>query len=383
MERQLSLIDKDLHNKEILTRYYKVRSTKVNVATVLAEFIRLNMMSRILDKKFEDAKIQDIEDLVFKIDQRDNSPNTKNKFCKVLKGFYRWLKGYPKGEYPPEVKWITLKKVPITTVRPEDLLTYEECVRITEFASCLRDKALFQCLLDAGCRIGEILTARVGEVEFNDAGAILYSDGKTGYQPCILTWSAKILAIWLNNHPFRDNKEAPLWPLRMREKPEQMSYAAAKRAFAKCVDKAGYTRRVWLHLFKHVSSTEDFNNGMPDSFRKYKHHWTPDSKMGRVYEHLSKSIIHKIQNETWKRVVGSEVIGEEQLAEKPLELLKKCRRCQYENPRDSMFCNRCGFPLDNTKAVGISVVKAKAEELLKKLTENPDKIDRLLALIES
>lgn len=309
LERELRKIETDPFNKEILTSYYKVRSTQVEPTTIVADFGRINVMSRILNKKFEDATLQDMQDLNFKIGRMPNKDNTKNKFRKVLKAFYGWLRGYPKGDFPPEVKWITLKRIPSVTVRSEDLLSYEECIRITEQAATLRDKALFQCLLDSGCRIGEVLTVKVGEVEFNERGAILYADGKTGPQPCILTWSAEILRIWMDNHPFKHDKEAPLWPVMPREKPLQMSYASAKKSFKKCVKKAGYPdRRVWLHLLKHVSSTHDANTGMPDSFRRYKHHWTQNSKMPAVYEHLSQSIIPNIQNETWKKVIDSAVV---------------------------------------------------------------------------
>jgi len=380
LEKLLSDIEKDPYNSEIMTRYYKVRSSQISLATILFEFYRLVVMSQMLNKKFEDCTVQEIENLIYDIDRRKNKDNTKNKFRKVLKAFYRWLRGYSKGEYPTEVKWITLKKIPLVTVKSEDLLSYDECLKITEHAKNLRDKALFQCILDAGCRIGEILAVKVGEVEFNDSGAILYGEGKTGNEPCILTWSSRILGTWLNIHPFRDNNDAPLWPVLHKDKPEQLQYSTARINFVKCVRRAGHKKRIWLHLLKHVSSTEDANIGMPDSFRRYKHHWTPDSRMPQVYEHLSKSMIHKIQNETWKRI-GDTTHNQNEI-EKQVTLIKSCRRCSYENPRDSMYCNRCGFPLKENQATGEAVLKTKIA-LLNKLMNDPEKLDKLLALAES
>src|SRR5207245_1482455 len=112
------------------------------------------------------------------------------------------------------------------------------------------------------------------------------------------------------------------------------------------------------YLLRHVSSTEDADKGLPDSYRKYKHHWTPNSRMPQIYEHLSKSVITKIQNETWKRIVG---VSKNQNSEnvKPVEILKTCRRCKFENPRDSLYCNRCGFALDQIRATGAVVLKSK------------------------
>ena len=386
MDRQLAIAQSDCCNGEILTRYYKVRSAKVKLATLVFEFTRLNDMTRMLGKKFEDATTQDIEDLIFTINQRHPNANTQNKYRKILKAFMRWLKGYPKFQYPPEVAWIELNRVPLVKVQADDLLSFDECIQISEFAINLRDKALFQGKLDAGCRIGEILTVKVGEVKFNEHGAILHSEGKTGASPLILTWSSKILALWLNIHPFRTNPDAPLWPVLGCSEPRYLSYSAARKAFIACVKKAGYTRRVWLHLLKHVSSTHDAALGLPDSYRKYKHHWTEGSKMPAVYEHLSDSVIPKIQSKTWELMTGSQK-ATGQVVERP-QLIKICKRCEFENPRDSLFCNRCAFPLNEEKLAEMMTppeLNPKKQELNEKinrlsgeLAKSPDIVDRLL-----
>lgn len=381
IERELSKAKKDRHNREILTRYYKVRTGQVSLVSVYNELNRLNIMSRILKKRFERAKRKDLENLVFELDKRCKKPATLNKQRKILKRFYQWVRGYPERDFPPEVKWIRMKEVPLVAVTERDMIPYEECIRITEHALTLRDKALFQCKLDAGCRIGEILTVKIGEVEFNDVGAVLQSDGKTGKAPLILTWSAKTLAAWLNVHPFRDNPEAPLWPLSDRGTPTQMSYSAAYVVFKKCVKRSGCKKRVWPHLFKHVSSSYDSEIGLPESYRKFKHHWTPNSKMTRVYEHLSPSIIPKIQLQTMKLM--NQPVDESQL-QKPLqqiELHKKCRRCDFDNLRDAIYCNRCAFPLNDSEAMEMSLKRSSLDTLLKKIREDPEKMERLLAII--
>lgn len=380
IEKEISKIRADV-NSEILTRYYRVRSGQAALATIFNELNRLRLMSIILGKKFEDATIQDMENMVFEVDRRCKSPSTANRYWKILKKFYQWMRGYSHGEYPPEVKWIKMKKVPLVAVTEKDLIPYDECIRITEFASNLRDKALFQCKLDAGCRMGEILTVRMDEIEFNDSGAVLQSDGKTGKSPLILTWSARILAAWINIHPFRHDPSAPLWPLLDREKPAQMSYAAAYRAFKKCVKKSGCKKRVWPHLFKHVSSSYDSEIGLPESYRKFKHHWTPSSKMTGVYEHLSSSIIPKIQMQTLKLMGQPAGKNETVTTQNEIELSKKCRRCNFENQRDSMYCNRCGFSLDVIQATGDVILKSKID-ILNKLLDDPEKLEKILEFVK-
>jgi integrase len=381
IEKELAKAENDPFNCDILRQYYMVRTTQVSPATVLTELIWLNTLSKMLGKKFIDATTDDMVGLNFKLDQRGNKDTTKNRTRRILKRFYQWLRGYPDGQYPPEVAWIKMKRLPLSPITAEDLIPFEEAVRISEFALNLRDRFLVQGKVDAGCRIGEILTMKIGEVQFNDAGAVGYSDGKTGYQPLIFTWSAKTLAQWLNIHPFRQDKEAPVFCLIEREKPAQMSYSAAYRAFKKCVVKAGMNKRVWFHLLKHVSCTEDSKRGMPDSYRKFKHHWSPNSKMSAVYEHLSSADIPTIQADTWKRFMGVQIEGQ-QTQQAAILLTKKCKRCDFENPRDSKYCNRCAFCLEYETIHLQAVTDAKTEELLTRIRKDPEILAKLLEIVE-
>lgn len=379
IQRELEKANQDRLNGKTIVRFYKARSIEMTKASILLYIIRLNQLSKLLKKRFEAASIEDIENLVFDLSRLKLAESTQNRIRKVLKGFYRWLKRCPKGQFPPEVSWIVTKKSAMVTVKEEDLISFDECVRISECATNLRDKALIQCQLDAGCRIGEILTVRVGEVRFNEYGAVLNSDGKTGEAPLILTWSAKTLAQWLNIHPFKDDQAAPLFPKLDRLTPQQLPYAGAKAALKKCLKRAGYEkRRVWFHLFKHVSCTWDCMRGMPQPFRNFKHHWSQNSEMGKVYEHLSNSVIPKIQQ--WDQMKNNNVDARP-IVQDEIKLTAKCRRCEFENSRDSRFCNRCAFPLNESEAIEMSLQSLSMEKVLKKIRENPEKLEKLLSII--
>lgn len=377
-QRELEKAKQDSLNGSIIVRFYKARSVEMTGASMLLYVSRLNMMSKLLGKKFDEATIEDIENLVFELSRLKLAQSTQNRIRKILKGFYKWLKRCPKGQFPPEVAWILTKKTALLTVKEEDLLPFDECIRISEFTTNLRDRSLIQCQLDAGCRIGEILTVRVGEVKFNEYGAILNSDGKTGEAPLILTWSAKTLAQWLNIHPFRNDPTAPLFPKNGRATPIQLPYSGAKAALKKCLKRAGYgKRRVWFHLFKHVSCTYDCMRGMPQPFRNFKHHWSQNSDMGKVYEHLSNSVIPKIQQ--WDQM-KTDNLDTKPIIQEEVKLTTRCRRCEFENSRDSRFCNRCAFPLNESEAAEMSLQRTSLEKVLKKIREDPEKMGRLLSM---
>ena len=71
--------------------------------------------------------------------------------------------------------------------------------------------------------------------------------------------------------------------------------------------------------------------------------------------------------------------------EKKDEQLKPfvCGRCLSKNPPGSKFCNRCGAPAELKTAFQLDQTRAKLDSLFDKLTENPQKLEKLLNLIES
>ena len=62
------------------------------------------------------------------------------------------------------------------------MITETELEKIVSVLNNARDKAIVYALYDSGCRIGELLTLRNKDVEFDEYGAILSVTGKTGYR---------------------------------------------------------------------------------------------------------------------------------------------------------------------------------------------------------
>ena len=112
---------------------------------------------------FEDAKREDIERLIIKIDENSEwSEWTKYDFKKIIKFFFRWLKfGILEGEYPKIVKWIRPKMKKSNSKTPEQILTKQEIELMASKVNSIRDKAFVSTLYESGCRIGEFLNIRL------------------------------------------------------------------------------------------------------------------------------------------------------------------------------------------------------------------------------
>jgi integrase len=95
-----------------------------------------------------------------------------------LKKFFRWLRN--SEDYPEEVKWIKARVKNSNPKLPEELLTEDEIRRIVSAAENPRDKTLVLVLYETGCRIGELLSLRIKNIQFDEYGALLLLSGKTG-----------------------------------------------------------------------------------------------------------------------------------------------------------------------------------------------------------
>jgi integrase len=169
----------------------------------------LSKLAEGLGKSFANSTREDITRLLAQVENRPLSDWTKQSYKVVLKKFYKWLRH--SKNYPKEVDWIRTPSRIRNSILPTDLLTEDDIKRLASAATTLRDKALVLVLYDSGCRIGELLSLRIRDVEFDKYGAFLVVNGKTGMRRVRIIMSVPALGEWLNVHPNREDTNPPLW----------------------------------------------------------------------------------------------------------------------------------------------------------------------------
>jgi len=374
LARELSKTKEDPFNAEILLKYYRSRVAEgLSLARILKCLSTLRLISKSLGKRFEDATKDDIVNMIVKIEKRNLSQWTKHDYKVILKRFYKWLRD--SEIYPPEVRWIrTSNNIP-NKIQKKDLLTVEEVQKIADCATNLRDKAFIWVYFESMRRLGEILSLKIGNVEFDELGARLTVNGKVGRDNARVITSAPLLASWLNIHPLRNNPDAPVWvTLNRKGEYRQITYNAVRSMLKDCAKRAGIDKRVWLYLIRHSRITPA-SKVLSYSLLCSTAGWKQGSKMPSVYIHLAGEDVDEAQC----------ILNGVAKAERKEEMLKPrvCKRCNTKNTPDSKFCNKCGFPLDYETAIKMDEIRAKLDRLLDKLTEDPQKLNKLLELIES
>jgi site-specific recombinase XerD len=156
IEKKLSTLQNE--NKEDILNFLKYLLAKgISQGRIIKCVYTLRPIAEMLNKPFRDATKDDIIEVVSKLENNEKyKERTKVDFKKILKQFYKWLKGDGE-EYPKEVRWIK------TTFK--EILTKQEIELLANATTNLRDRAFVLTLYESGCRIGEFLPIKIKHVQ--------------------------------------------------------------------------------------------------------------------------------------------------------------------------------------------------------------------------
>jgi site-specific recombinase XerD len=367
----LSILDGD---KEVLESNRKkieqfleyIRAEGLSVPRQVRYVYVLRKVSRLLGKEFYRTTKTDMITLVSELEKQDTAYDTKLSEKQCIKRFYKWFRN-TEDDYPPEVRWMKAKRNNNHKILPEHLLTEDEVKKLAEACQNQRDRALILVLYETGCRVGEILTLKVGDVQFDTHGAIMIVKGKTGPRRVRVIFSAKALSEWLNHHPARLNSEAPLWTsFQSANSSKPLEYYAFRKMLSVTARRVGIGKRVNPHSFRHARAS-NLANVLTEAQMKEYLGWVGDSRMASTYVHLSG---RNIDNALLK-LNGIKTEDEVNNEEHKLRI-KTCSRCQEVNSPTSSFCSRCGCPLDVRTAMLLHEEESKTNNIMDRLVEDPE-----------
>ena len=135
---------------------------------------------------------------------------TKTTYMKMLKKFYRYILSSEK--FNELFRNVKINSNPGSKIKPDQIIQPWEIRKMVDSATNARDRALLYTLYDSGCRIGEIITMKIKDLEFDEYGCIIKVSGKTGYRNVrIVGNSIPYIRAWLDSHPFKNDRNAWLF----------------------------------------------------------------------------------------------------------------------------------------------------------------------------
>ena len=378
-------------NKKTILEFYKsISADNLSKARVIYYLNRLSMIATWLKIDFEKATKSTIEEVMIKINRMDYTEWTKKDYRVTLKKFYRWLrKCTDKGVYPQEVSWINTNVKTDKQDLPNNLPNEDDLKKMIEVAEHPRDKALISSLYESGCRVGEIASLKIGDINFDEYGAFMVVKGKTGSRRIRLVFSSPILASWINVHPEKNNSHAPLWVVVGTTKNIQknnsgkkyhnnwsyeLKYGAIASMIKRIAEKAGIKKKVNPHAWRHARATF-LANKLTEQQLKHLFGWQQSSKMAATYVHLSGRDV----DDALLAVYGMKKLDDK--GQKSELAPVDCPRCKEVNEYSNIFCKRCGWVLDKNAAIKLEEKKKEADEILDSLTKDPDSLKLIAAAL--
>lgn len=375
LERSIEILnDSEVseRNKHSILKFEKqLVAEGISTGRIMKYVYTLKSLALMLNKSLSNANKDDIVDLVSKIESNPNwTENTKADFKKILKRFYKWLKGT--DTYPKEVSWFKANAKNRHKL-PEEILTKEEIERLANSTNNLRDRGFILMLYESGCRIGELLPIKIKNIQFDDYGCVLLVDGKTGSRRIRTIEYVKDLVKWLDNHPLKDDPDSFVW-IKFGSKNEFVGYAYMNSMIRNAREKSGITKTVNPHSFRHARATH-LAKQLPEAIMKEHFGWTQSSNMASIYNHLS----GKDVDEALLKINGLKPEEEKEL--KNISV-KMCNKCNEPNSILSHFCRRCNSPLSLKIALELEQQLNQEDQqvlnILKKLVKQFPKVRKFL-----
>jgi integrase len=296
------------------------------------------------------------------IENQDYTPHTKHDYKIVIKRFFKWLKR--SKNYPDEVEWIksTIKKT--NKIIPEELLTEEEVKRLINAAQHPRNKAMVALLYESGCRVGELLSLQIKHITFDEFGARVILNGKTGMRKIRVISSVSHLSTWIENHPFKENLDSPLWvSISNHQRSGPVLYPNFKLILVKLGAKTGIKKRLNPHSFRHSRASHMANHLTEAQMNNY-FGWVQGSKMAGTYVHMSG---RDMDNAILKM---NGLKNKEEVKQKFSP--KKCIRCEMVNSPTGKFCMRCGSLLDIKSVISLEEKMNESNDIITTLLKDPE-----------
>lgn len=350
------------HDREIIRRFIDhLSSMGVSKGRLAKYLFHLKNFAVHLGTGIEDAKRADIERFVSWLNSSGYAPHTASDYILAVKRFYKFVRSGnvdKETPWPDEVRWMHKAIKPNERRQPE-FFTSSEVETMIKTAYTLRDKAMLSVGFEAGLRATELLLLDVGDVTFDDRGARIRVQGKTGERIVRLIASVALLSQYIQTHSLRADPISPLWLTQSTNyRNYRVSWTMWNRRLKHIARQAGISKRFFNHMLRHGSATRNAQF-LTDSELKVMYGWAMGSKMPAVYVHLS----------------GKDLDGKLSAlySGKPVEPPRPefapviCPRCSERASPGMLYCPRCASPLDPREQSRISLEDQTVKEELKRL----------------
>lgn len=243
--------------------------------------------------------------------------------------------------------------------RPQDMFSESDVLELINNCDHPRNKALISVLYEA-LRPHEALALKIGDIYFHPKYAQLTvpENTKTGTRTIPIIFAFPFVRDWINNHPLKNDLNAPLFINLHSRKPRPISHRQLWAFFDRSKAQLNHRlqKRYWNpYILRHSRLTE-YAKVLTEFQLKAYAGWTPDSPMSSVYVHLS-------SKDLAPNLLAHYGIEDAKTVAKPQPTARECQRCKHVNSVIDKVCV-CGNVLDVNTYEEIRVREDEQQKLI-------------------
>lgn len=242
------------------------------------------------------------EDKIAKDGRRIHNIKESTKVTRkaIIKKFYTWL-----GE--EDIVKNIKTRMPKNHLTQDDILTPEDINLLLKNTNSHFYKALIAVLYESGARIGEIQALRVQDFKETDNGMMVeIPTFKTDFpnRKMLLLFAAQYVRNFFS-YANKDKNEIVF----------NRGKSPIHEMLKKIGNKAGITKKVNPHRFRHASATVMVQQGFNESIIRRKLGWSPTSGMIARYQHLADTDVMDAQLSVHGEKIERPIIKDMDIAE--------------------------------------------------------------------
>lgn len=287
IEQSLSYKD-----KKVLSDFLKFCSITASPNKIKQIRSELLQIRDVIEKPFDTWKVREVEGFLAVLNASDRLEWTRNGLKTTLKRFLKWK--FKDLELLESIKM--REATNYRKLNHAEMLTTDELNRILRVTNTVRNKAIVLTLYESAARPEELRNLTWDRVEFRTDGMtnITLISSKTREARSVLVQRAtEPLYQWKQETPHGNPKDLVFYGRNGKPLSKVMLSTLLKNLGTK----AHLLKQVYPYLFRHTRITELLEKQVPEQQVKQFAGHKPDSRMMKVYSHLSPKQLHTVMLE--------------------------------------------------------------------------------------
>lgn len=229
------------------------------------------------------------------------------------------------------------------TKTASQMLTESQILDLIKAGKNSRDRALLAVEYEGGFRPVELLKLKWSDIKFDEYGAVINTDAKTGKPRYIrLIVSKSYLSAWKSDHILGAGPDTPVF-CSLKTPHEAIGPPALKKIIKEAAKRAGIDKRVHPYLLRHCRVSHMLEQEIPESVIKLQHWGSLNTPMLGTYGHITNKAIDDAL------LSRAGIIRKEK--KEPQFKPGICPECGAVNKPTAKYCENCGHGVNESAEV--------------------------------